>query len=63
MPSLCTEWSAPSAIGTAGFGFGGQGGAEITDFLIVLSMASTCNRSTSLTYIIFKILTPLSVLS
>jgi hypothetical protein len=28
-------WSAPSAIGTAGIGFGSQLGAEITDFLIV----------------------------
>ncbi|KAJ9103853.1 hypothetical protein QFC21_002315 [Naganishia friedmannii] len=31
------SWSAPSAIGTAGFGFGGQMGAEVTDFLIVLN--------------------------
>lgn len=31
------SWSAPSAIGTAGFGFGGQLGAEMTDFLIVLN--------------------------
>jgi hypothetical protein len=30
-------WSAPSAIGTAGMGFGGQAGAEVTDFLFVLS--------------------------
>lgn len=30
-------WSAPSAIGTAGVGFGGQAGAEITEFLLVLS--------------------------
>jgi len=35
------EWSAPSAIGTAGFGFGGQGGTEITDFLIVVSIVFT----------------------
>lgn len=27
-------WSAPTAIGTAGVGFGGQAGAEVTDFLI-----------------------------
>ncbi|KAL6303318.1 hypothetical protein BKA93DRAFT_789148 [Sparassis latifolia] len=31
------SWSAPSAIGTAGVGFGGQAGAEMTDFLIVLN--------------------------
>lgn len=31
------SWSAPSAIGTAGFGFGSQLGAEVTDFLIVLN--------------------------
>jgi len=31
------SWSAPSAIGTAGMGFGGQLGAEMTDFLIVLN--------------------------
>ncbi|KAJ9097813.1 hypothetical protein QFC19_006681 [Naganishia cerealis] len=31
------SWSAPSAIGTAGLGFGGQMGAEVTDFLIVLN--------------------------
>ncbi|KAF8682809.1 hypothetical protein RHS04_02237, partial [Rhizoctonia solani] len=30
-------WSAPSAIGTAGMGVGGQVGAEMTDFLIVLN--------------------------
>ncbi|THH29706.1 hypothetical protein EUX98_g4485 [Antrodiella citrinella] len=30
-------WSAPSAIGTAGVGFGGQAGAEMTDFLVVLN--------------------------
>ncbi|PVU85901.1 hypothetical protein BB559_006765 [Furculomyces boomerangus] len=30
------KWSAPSAIGTAGFGFGGQIGAEITDFVMLL---------------------------
>ncbi|THV06096.1 DUF500-domain-containing protein [Dendrothele bispora CBS 962.96] len=33
-------WSAPSAIGTAGVGFGGQAGAEMTDFLIVLNSRS-----------------------
>ncbi|KAF9519905.1 hypothetical protein BS47DRAFT_1312139 [Hydnum rufescens UP504] len=31
------QWSAPSAIGTAGMGFGGQAGAELTEFLIVLN--------------------------
>ncbi|ORY33103.1 hypothetical protein BCR39DRAFT_521261 [Naematelia encephala] len=31
------SWSAPSAIGLGGFGFGGQAGAEVTDFLIVLN--------------------------
>jgi lipid-binding SYLF domain-containing protein len=31
------KWSAPSAIGTAGMGFGGQIGAEVTDFVIVLN--------------------------
>ncbi|KAF9458732.1 hypothetical protein BDZ94DRAFT_1225781 [Collybia nuda] len=30
-------WSAPSAIGTAGIGVGGQLGAEVTDFLVVLN--------------------------
>ncbi|KAF9425524.1 hypothetical protein BGZ94_007450, partial [Podila epigama] len=30
-------WSAPSAIGTGGMGFGGQIGAEFTDFVIVLN--------------------------
>lgn len=33
-------WSAPSAIGTAGLGVGGQAGAEVTDFLIVLNSRS-----------------------
>jgi lipid-binding SYLF domain-containing protein len=31
------SWSAPSAIATAGAGFGGQIGAELTDFVIVLN--------------------------
>ncbi|KAH8917352.1 DUF500-domain-containing protein [Atractiella rhizophila] len=31
------SWSAPSAIGTGGAGFGAQAGAEITDFLIILN--------------------------
>ncbi|KAG8906805.1 hypothetical protein FRB99_006072 [Tulasnella sp. 403] len=34
------SFSAPSAIGTAGMGFGGQAGAELTDFLIVLNSRS-----------------------
>ncbi|EIN13414.1 DUF500-domain-containing protein [Punctularia strigosozonata HHB-11173 SS5] len=34
------SWSAPSAIGTAGVGIGGQAGAEVTDFLIVLNTRS-----------------------
>lgn len=33
-------WSAPSAIGAGGMGFGGQIGAEITDFVIVLNTRS-----------------------
>lgn len=37
------DWSAPSAIGTAGVGFGGQAGAEVTDFLIV-SLSSSLSR-------------------
>ncbi|KAH9811626.1 hypothetical protein DFH28DRAFT_900373 [Melampsora americana] len=31
------EWSAPSAIGTGGMGFGGQAGAEVTEFILVLN--------------------------
>ncbi|KAI5807431.1 hypothetical protein DFH27DRAFT_640238 [Peziza echinospora] len=33
-------WSAPSAIGTAGAGFGGQIGAELTDFVMILNDAN-----------------------
>lgn len=33
-------WSAPSAIGLAGVGVGGQVGAEMTDFLVVLNSHS-----------------------
>ena len=33
-------WSAPSAIGTVGGGFGGQIGFELTDFVFVLNDAS-----------------------
>lgn len=31
------SWSAPSAIGTAGAGFGGQIGFELTDFVFILN--------------------------
>lgn len=31
------SWSAPSAIGTVGAGVGGQIGAELTDFVIILN--------------------------
>ncbi|KAG7099566.1 hypothetical protein E1B28_001398 [Marasmius oreades] len=34
------SWSAPSAIGLAGLGVGGQLGAEMTDFLVVLNSRS-----------------------
>lgn len=34
------SWSAPSAIGLGGVGFGGQAGAEVTDFFIVLNSRS-----------------------
>ncbi|KAJ2998132.1 hypothetical protein HDV02_004809 [Globomyces sp. JEL0801] len=34
------EWSAPSAIGTAGIGFGFQIGAELTDHIIILNTES-----------------------
>ncbi|OCH91303.1 DUF500-domain-containing protein [Obba rivulosa] len=34
------SWSAPSAIGCAGLGVGGQVGAEMTDFLVVLNSPS-----------------------
>ncbi|KAJ2233215.1 hypothetical protein H4R99_006569 [Coemansia sp. RSA 1722] len=33
-------WSAPSAIGTAGAGVGGQIGAEMTDFVMILNTES-----------------------
>ena len=33
-------WSPPSLISTAGFGFGGQLGAELTDFVILLNTSS-----------------------
>ncbi|PVU96748.1 hypothetical protein BB561_000986 [Smittium simulii] len=31
------SWSAPSAIGTLGIGFGGQIGGELTDFVMILN--------------------------
>ncbi|KAG8969585.1 hypothetical protein FRC05_001016 [Tulasnella sp. 425] len=34
------SFSAPSAIGTAGMGFGAQWGAELTEFLVVLNTTS-----------------------
>jgi hypothetical protein len=34
------SWSAPSAIGTVGAGFGGQIGFELTDFVFILNDAS-----------------------
>jgi SH3 domain-containing YSC84-like protein 1 len=34
------SWSAPSAIGTAGGGFGGQIGFELTDFVFILNDAA-----------------------
>ncbi|GJJ09572.1 hypothetical protein Clacol_003795 [Clathrus columnatus] len=44
------RWTAPSAIGTAGMGLGGQAGAEVTDFLIVLnSQAKSFMSAGSLT--------------
>lgn len=39
-------WSAPSAIGLAGVGVGGQAGAEMTDFLVVLNSRSVGHPST-----------------
>lgn len=46
-----TAWSAPSAIGTAGMGFGGQLGAEVTDFLLILnSRAVSTVAATAFTY-------------
>ncbi|CAK4370705.1 unnamed protein product [Aphanomyces euteiches] len=34
------SWSAPSAIGTAGIGWGAQIGGEVTDFVIILNTRS-----------------------
>src|SRR5436190_4786886 len=45
-------WSAPSAIATAGAGFGGQIGFELTDFVFILNDASavkTFSQAGSLT--------------
>ncbi|KAG0204960.1 hypothetical protein BGX28_003261 [Mortierella sp. GBA30] len=41
------SWSAPSAIGTGGMGFGGQIGAEITDFVIVLNTRAAVKSFTT----------------
>jgi lipid-binding SYLF domain-containing protein len=35
------RWSAPSAIATAGVGWGAQIGGEITDFVIILNTKRT----------------------
>ena len=43
-PLSLEAWSAPSAIGTAGLGLGGQAGAEMTDFLVVLNSRSVSSR-------------------
>ncbi|KAJ2897041.1 uncharacterized protein MKZ38_005030 [Zalerion maritima] len=46
------QWSAPSAIMTAGAGFGGQIGVEITDFVFILNDSSavkTFSQAGSLT--------------
>jgi len=45
-----SAWSAPSAIGIGGVGFGGQAGAEMTDFLIVLN-----SKGVSIFYFIFAL--------
>jgi lipid-binding SYLF domain-containing protein len=37
---IVSAWSAPSAIMTGGMGFGGQIGAELTDFIMVLNTSS-----------------------
>ncbi|KAF9729590.1 hypothetical protein PMIN06_007603 [Paraphaeosphaeria minitans] len=47
------SWSAPSAIGTIGGGFGGQIGFELTDFVFILNDASavkTFAQAGSLTF-------------
>lgn len=40
-------WSAPSAIGTAGAGWGLQAGVEITDFVFVLNTQAALNAFSS----------------
>ncbi|KAL8280768.1 hypothetical protein RQP46_006772 [Phenoliferia psychrophenolica] len=37
------DWSAPSAVGTAGAGFGMQVGAEMTEFFIILNSRAAVN--------------------
>ncbi|PLB44993.1 DUF500-domain-containing protein [Aspergillus steynii IBT 23096] len=45
------SWSAPSAVATAGVGFGGQFGIELTDFVFILNERAlrTFSRTGSLT--------------
>lgn len=45
------SWSAPSAVATAGLGFGGQFGIELTDFVFILNERAlqTFSRTGSLT--------------
>ncbi|KAK1142401.1 hypothetical protein N8T08_007953 [Aspergillus melleus] len=45
------RWSAPSAVATAGLGFGGQFGIELTDFVFILNERAlrTFSRTGSLT--------------
>lgn len=38
------QWSAPSAIGTGGMGIGGQVGAEVTEFILVLNSKSALTQ-------------------
>ncbi|PLW18410.1 hypothetical protein PCANC_08860 [Puccinia coronata f. sp. avenae] len=38
------RWSPPSAIGTGGMGFGGQVGAEVAEFIIVLNSKSALTQ-------------------
>lgn len=48
-----SAWSAPSAIGTAGLGVGGQAGAEMTDFLVVLNSRSVSRLLSSPLSVLF----------
>jgi lipid-binding SYLF domain-containing protein len=41
-------WSAPSAVGTGGLGFGGQVGLEFTDFVVVLNSAAAVGNFSQL---------------